>query len=404
MWHWIRRWLDWAMNELARNRSRSPEQAVHLHYEKAGLQLLGPLIPWNAESVVLELLAKLPPSARNKSEFFLRIPGMTPIQAESIRSLEDESERCRIFFKFSVPGSTQFAEILWKQKLLTTVSIPVQSQAEFFSQLKFTNPTVSLQLDGTLVAAQSYIASQCQGIVAAIVLKSSTALAPLADLPLLVRFEGIHPESVPLRLTANQLASRECLLIATAPRAPKRAGAYEVIWQLDGQLIQTHRLIGLSARQLLESIRVVDTRFVWEDEARKIHVTRQAPALEKALRIGPCFVLASRELGAAASLLLNVTTLLPGAVRAPIVLEQTVLLTDGPTIVSPGLVDPREAPGFLAFELRYKNKLIATAPLAPIPQAKFDGEGGFQPPAEFQWNSLADEELAERLQKLFGSN
>ena len=61
MWPWIKRWRDWAMNELwPMSRIVTGPQALHYSYEKAGLTLPGQPIPWNAESVVVETLAMFP--------------------------------------------------------------------------------------------------------------------------------------------------------------------------------------------------------------------------------------------------------------------------------------------------------------------------------------------------------
>ena len=86
MWPWIRRWLDWVMSDvLPLTRRRPHGQALHTRYEKAGLTLYDLPIPWNAEAVVVELLLNLPPMARQKSAFTLRLPGREPILSESMR-------------------------------------------------------------------------------------------------------------------------------------------------------------------------------------------------------------------------------------------------------------------------------------------------------------------------------
>ena len=74
MWHSIRRWLGWAMNDLlpaARNRPTG--QAVHLRYEKAGLVLYDAPVPWNADAAVVEVLLRLPPAGRQKADYLLRV-------------------------------------------------------------------------------------------------------------------------------------------------------------------------------------------------------------------------------------------------------------------------------------------------------------------------------------------
>ena len=74
MWPWIKRWRDWAMNDLwSMHRSSPQPHALHYSYEKAGLTLHDQPIPWNAEAVLVEALVRLPPgSQRRKADFQLR--------------------------------------------------------------------------------------------------------------------------------------------------------------------------------------------------------------------------------------------------------------------------------------------------------------------------------------------
>ena len=79
MRHWIRRCRDWAMSDLLHlGRPRPTEQAVHTRYEKAGLTLYGPPVPWNADAVVVEVLARLPPTARQRADFIAAAPRPRP--------------------------------------------------------------------------------------------------------------------------------------------------------------------------------------------------------------------------------------------------------------------------------------------------------------------------------------
>ena len=81
-------------------------------------------------------------------------------------------------------------------------------------------------------------------------------------------------------------------------------------------------------------------------------------------------------------------------------LEQEVLITDGPSWFAPGTEDAAKLDAVTAFELRLKSGTLAVLSLSPIPEAAFTGEGGFKPPAEFNWSLVADDELSERLARL----
>ena len=77
MWPWIRHWRDWARTDLwPLSRPGVQGQAMHHSYEKGGLVIDDQPIPWNADAVVVECLARLPGSSvRRREDFLLRIPG-----------------------------------------------------------------------------------------------------------------------------------------------------------------------------------------------------------------------------------------------------------------------------------------------------------------------------------------
>ncbi|MBY0514477.1 MAG: hypothetical protein K2P78_11265 [Gemmataceae bacterium] len=86
MWRWIKHWADWVMTDVLRlSHTRPHGQAIHTRYEKAGLALYDLPVPWNADAVVVEVLLRLPPAARRKADFTLRLPGAEPVVAETLR-------------------------------------------------------------------------------------------------------------------------------------------------------------------------------------------------------------------------------------------------------------------------------------------------------------------------------
>ena len=52
---WIKRWRDWAMNDPPAHPSSAQAQSMHYSYEKAGLVIENQPIPWNAETVIMEV-------------------------------------------------------------------------------------------------------------------------------------------------------------------------------------------------------------------------------------------------------------------------------------------------------------------------------------------------------------
>jgi hypothetical protein len=389
---------------LSFGRPRPTEQAVHTRYEKAGLTLYGPPVPWNADAVVVEVLARLPPAARQRADFTLRLPGRDPVPADAVRPDDTDGTRHRVFFRLPVPPESVSAEVLWKHRLLATVPVAVLPADQFLANLRVANPTAAVRLGSQAVAAQTFVAAQCRGLTAAAVLRSPTGLAPLADLGVTVTFRpdrGGAEVVVPAPLTGTQLASKEALVTATPAKAPRRSGGYTVAWAVGGRELYTQRLTAVTGRRFIDSLRVSDARFVSADKAGKVKLTRHPPPAGEAARLGPCFLLASREPGAAGLLTLQVIAAGTGSGQ-PLTLEQQVLVTDGPTTFAPGVVDVGDLTGLTGFELRHRGRVLGVLSVSPVPSATFNAEGSFKPPPDFAWSNTAEDELTERLGKLMG--
>ena len=86
--------------------------------------------------------------------------------------------------------------------------------------------------------------------------------------------------------------------------------------------------------------------------------------------------------------------------QTPGLLQQEVLVTDGPVPFVPGTIDAAQVAEMTAFELRIGKRLLGVLPLTPAPVAAFDAEGGFKPPPEYAWSSVAEDQLQDKLAKL----
>jgi len=404
MWPSIKHWLDWVMNDvLPLSRNRPHGVAVHTRYEKAGLTLHDMPVPWNADGVVVEVLLRIPQSARKKSDYILRLPGRDAIAPEALQPAADD--RFRLLFRVPVPAASVMGEILWKHRLLSTVSIPVLTADEFRGGLRVTLPTVSVRVGTQTVAAGTFVANQCKGLVASCVLRSHGPLAPIADLGLKVIFRSERTATVfevPVALSSSQLAAREAIVSAAPPKVPRRVGAWSVTWRIGDRDLTTQRVQGIATKRFEGSLRVSDTRFVVSDKGGGVRVTKQPPPVAELTRLGPCFLLASSEVGMAGVCRLQVHVVIPGEARQSPLVEQDVLVTDGPTIFAPGLFNAADLARATGFELRHKGRVLGLASLSPVPTATLNAEGGFKPPPEFVWSNVAEEELNERLGRLMG--
>ena len=124
------------------------------------------------------------------------------------------------------------------------------------------------------------------------------------------------------------------------------------------------------------------------------------PELAGVSRIGPCFLVSSSEVGMAGLCPLDVRAQLAGGLQTPVLLEQELLVTDGPAPFVPGTLDVREIEQMTAFELRAGNRSLGLLPLTAAPVAAFDAEGGFKTAPEYAWSTAAEDQLQEKLAKL----
>src|SRR5208283_3161475 len=232
MWPWIKRWQDWAMNNLwPITRISHRPQALHFSFEKAGLTLHDQAIPWNAEAVQVEVLL-LPSPHRSKADFKLRL-GAQFFPAEGLRR-EEGSNQQRLFFRVPTPTQTVSAEVLWRNTSLGQLTLPVLGQEEFLTNLRVQLPTLFARIGKQSVACQTFVSSQCKGLMASIVLTSPTSLVPLLDMGLQVEFRSERTGAVvniPAPLTSSQLTGKQALVTVVPPKLPRRIDTWSATWK-----------------------------------------------------------------------------------------------------------------------------------------------------------------------------
>jgi hypothetical protein len=299
---------------------------------------------------------------------------------------------------------TVAAEILYREHVVGQLTLPHLSREAFLQGLRLQMPTLYVRLAAETVACQTFVSSQGRGLLASAVLSSPTSLVPLLDLDLQVEFRaerGGNAVRVPARLCSTQLAGRTALVTVAPRRYPRRLGAWTATWLLGERPLSNQRVRGISQRHFQRSLRISDTRFVVQGkDGGPVRLVRQVPPLETACRAGPCFMVSSGEPGMAGVCRLRVTAQIPGAVQPPLLLEEDVLITDGPTMVAPGTLDAADLARVTGFELSVRGTSLGVLSLCPAPTATFTSEGGFKPPHDFTWSAAAEEEMTERLNRL----
>jgi hypothetical protein len=402
MWLWIKHWLDWVTTEvIPLSRTRPHGQAIHTRYEKAGLALYDLPVPWSADAVVVEVNLRLPAAARRKGDFLLRLPGREPVAPEALRP--EAGDRHRLVFRFPVPPASTTGELLWKHHLLARVAVPVLTAEAFVAGLRVTLPTVSVRLGDQTVSAQTFVAAQCKGVIASAILKSPTPLAPVADLGLRIVFRSERSAAAhetPVAMSSSQLAAREAVVTAALPKHPRRGGSWVVSWRLGNREVTAQRIQGIGTKRFEQSLRVSDTRFIVADKAGAVKLTKQPPTVGELVRLGPCFLVASSEAGMAGVCRVSVHAVISGETQLPMLMEQDVLVTDGPTVFAPGMIDATDLLRVSGFELRHKGRVLGVASLSPVPTATLNAEGGFKSATDFAWSTAAEDELTERLARL----
>ncbi len=402
MWLWIKRWRDWVMNDLLSHIRPGSQQALHFRFEKAGLILDNQPIPWNADAVLVETLVKLPSSGRTRTDFSLHVPGFEPILPENMRR-EESDGKYRLFFRLPTPGQSTTAELHWRDKVLGQVSLPILSRTEFLEGLSLQMPTLLVNLGQQSVACRSFVSTQSKGLMASALLTNQTSLAPMLDFHLEVEFRSEkQPTSqrLPVQLTSSQLRGKQALVVVCPHKLPRRVGPWYTTWFLEGEAIATQRIKALTRPQFERSLRISETRFVAQKANGEVIVTRQPPELADIVRLGPCFLISSSELGMAGLCTLQTRALVPGAIQSPLLTEQEVLITDGPTPFVPGTMDVADLEQVTGFELCLGKKSLGVLPMTPAPSATFTSEGGFKPAPDFTWSSASEDQLAERLSRL----
>lgn len=404
MWPSIKHWRDWAMVNLFTFRRSGPQpQALHYSFEKAGLTLSDQPVPWNAEVVVVEALVPLDPSTpRRKADWTLKLPGQDAVPADSLRQRSSD-DGSRITFRLRPPAFTQTAELHWRGQRKGQLTLPILSQDEFIQNLRLLVPTLFVRLGEQHVACQTFVGSQCQGLMASAVLNSPTSLVPLVDLGVQVelrseRTGAVH--TVPVKLTSSQYANRQAPVAVMPRRFPRRTGAWIATWLIGDRPLASQRISAISQHAFQRSLRISDTRFVVQTPKGEVKLARQVPPLNEVTRVGPCFLVTSQEPGMAGLAALQVQVQFNDGSAPASLQEQNVLITDGPTMVAPGTLDTLDLAGVSAFDLLQKKGSLGLLPLSPVPTANFTSEGGFKPTTDFTWSLAADEELNDRLNRL----
>lgn len=377
-------------------------RTLYHRYEKAGVVIHDQPVPWNAESVVVEASLSLPSaSSRSLQDYRLDVTGLAePIKPERLQRPNDANHVYHLTFRLPPFRTPINATLHWRDRQLGQCAIPILSKGDFLQSLRMQLSSLYVRLGDEQVSCKKFVANQCRGLLASSVLNCPTALIPMVDLPLLVEFHNERDdeiETVPVRLSASQLANRQAMLTALPQRYPRKLGKWTVNWRIGDHPLDTLEIQGVSQRELERSLRVSTTRFVVQNTEGELRVSRTIPNDQDWERLGPCFLMHSRESGLAGQCRLNIRAIGSDDEQG---FEQNALISDALTMIVPGTIDAAAVEHLQAFELRLKKNILATLPVGNAPQAEMNSEGAVNGVPEYEWSLAADEELNERLNAL----
>ncbi len=404
MWPSMTHWRDWAKPKLWPTGPGAPRaQACRFHYEKCGLAIRDEPIPWCAESVIVEVTVKMPAGVpRRRADFRLDFAdGQTIAPDQFFRA--DTSDEHHVSFRFPIIERSTSVAIAWRNMRFAEIALPFLSCEEFIRNIRLERPTVFARIGEDSVACRTFVVNQCREVMAAALLESPTSLVPIHDagLTLDVRNErGQVLQSLPLRLTASQLASRQAQVALAPRRFPRRIGTWYVAWMIAGRPLAVTMMRAISTAYFHRSLRSQVARFIVQPLRGAARPSRGLLPDGMFKTACPCFIVSSQEPGMAGRAAMQIVAH-PQSPGVPIVLwEGKMLITDGPMRVAPIVIDRTALSGWSGFELRTAEDIIATLSASPIPSATFTGEAGFRPPGDYAWTPAAEDELNERLTRL----
>ena len=380
-------------------------QALHYSYEKAGLTLHDQPIPWNAEAVLVEAWSapagQPPAGARPTSSS--ACPAASAVPAENLRR-EESDERHRLFFRLAPPAPDGHCRVALSQSPAGPADLAGPEPGRFVQQLRLQMPTLFVRLGEQSVACQTFVATQCKGLLASAVLTSPTSLVPLLDLDLrwsFARSAAAAVSRVPAQLCSSQLAGRQALVTVVPRRFPRRIGTWLATWMLGDQPLATqrdprHLASSSSSARCASPTRALSCSAEGRSEPAPAAAAADGSGSGRALLPG-------QQRGAGHGRPVPAAGPGPGARRRAAAVADGAGSADHRRAddVRPGDAGQRRpairsAPSSCA----HKGEVLGVLSLCPAPAASFTAEGGFKPPEDFTWSAAAEEELNDRLTKL----
>ena len=377
-------------------------RTLRFGYEKAGLQVAGEPIPWNADTIWVEAVIQASSGrAWGKEDFHLHVPDRPPL-VPTLVGPADATQGVRVLFRMPPPQRTVSAGLYGKGSLLDELQLPFLSAEEFLQGLRLESPVIFACLGSYSVACRAVVGGQCRGYSAGAVLASRTSLLPIIDMPVQVDFTNVptsSTQSVTVPLTNAALVGQRAVLSVIPPRRPLWFGKSVIRWSVAERPLGETEIRAIPPEAFRRSLYLVESRCLSGGKRLPGEAAPRGSARENGPGLRPCFLVASREPGVAGLCPLEIRARFRNSASRPVLLKGDVLVTDGPSPCLPERAFDDEQP-VAAFELFSEGDLLGLLMVSPAPAATFTTEGGFQEPEEYTWTRHTEEELTGRLQKL----
>jgi hypothetical protein len=380
-------------------------RAVRCGYEKGGITVYGEPVPWNAEAVLAEFLLEFPGSAPTSTEGFRwSLPVGVALESMTLHP-GDEEGSCRLRFRMSPIRRTTAIGLSWHRRLLGRVILPYLGPGEFLRHLRLESPCTLTELAGRDVACGSVVVGQCRHLTACGLLKSPTSLLPVIDWDLsleLTRSDSDQTWRLPVQLTAGQVSARQALVSATLRPWPSAPATWSWRWVVAERTLARGELRVLDRDSFYDSLSLAGGLSRC-GQVENVPGRLVLQAREDASGTCPCVRVTSREPGIAALCSVEVRLHFRDRERLPEVLEKELLVTDTPSLSSPVALPTPDFHEVTLIEVTAGGRFLGSVNRRPTPVARFTSEGGFKPPAAYNWDVFAEEELEAMLGRLAGA-
>ena len=295
----------------------------------------------------------------------------------------------RLVFRAPNPGGDVTATLLWRGRAIGRAELRVTAESAYRAGLHADCGVVA-RLGDCHVAADTVVARQCRGLIAALTLRHADGLLPLSTLGMRAVYARPNhsPVEVPIRVDATRLVQNS--LTVAVPLPAPGVGRATVTWLVGDIEVARASVRGLSSRRFRTQVRVAEAGFRIAS-AGEVRTLRHPPPRFDG-PIGPHFALAGRRGWAG---LVNCEVRATGG---DLVWRGRVLVTGESAALPLGM--PPAGGTLLGFELRLGGIVVSTTLARPVPSATFTAEGKFAPPPDFLWTGAADDELSDRLGRL----